>query len=139
MQIIVFKCEYCGKLFENERNYKSHFNIHKQVELVNTLYPEPKLKMGEFKQRNRIWYEDLKDAITKAAQKVYPKALKEYGSVLTYGFMRTVDDDGSPFYRLTGRLYRICDTCFREYDQPYYANNCKNCGKGENKTYNPDI
>ena len=130
--ISVQKCEYCGELFENERNYKSHVNIHKQVELVQDLYPEPKLKMGHFVQRDRLWYEAFKEAVTHAAKKVHPKALKEFKDVLSYGFMRTMDDGGSPFYKLTGRLYRICDTCFREYDQPYFSANCKNCGKGEN-------
>ena len=121
------------RLFENERNYKSHFNIHKQVELVSTLYPEPKLKNGEFKQLSKLEYEGLKAAITKAAKKVYPKALKEYKSVLSYGFGRSMDDSGNPFYDLVIRLHNICTTCFREYNQGYYVANCKNCGKGENQ------
>ena len=44
MQITVEKCDYCGKLFENEKVYISHFNAHKQVELIQLLYSEPKLQ-----------------------------------------------------------------------------------------------
>ena len=136
MQITVDKCEYCGELFENERKYNSHVNIHKHILIIEGAFPIPKLKMREFVQRDKKWYEKLKTAITQAAKKVHPKYLKEKESgnnVLSYNFMRSIGDDESPFYHLVSRLLKICNTCFREYDQPYYAINCKNCGKGENK------
>jgi len=47
---------------------------------------------------------------------------------------RYLDDGDSELYHQYGTLSNICPVCFREWGQPYYANNCKHTVKSKELT-----
>jgi len=85
-------------------------------------------------QRDKEYYESFKNAMNEAIKIYEPYTFEAYekncinktDGVISWGMTgRYLDDNGSILYNYYYRFYCICKTCFREWGQPYYANNCK--------------
>lgn len=84
-------------------------------------------------QRTENEYFKLKDSIIKAVKTYEPWIAKEYkknGGLKrehvheSYVLGRYLYDSDSGIYRWYGLLSNICPTCYRQWGQQYYANNC---------------
>lgn len=89
-------------------------------------------------QRDEKFYLKLIDAIIEAVKQYEPWILenKPYQGALSreqvmgYSWLgRFLDDSGSGLYKWWGIQANICQTCFREWGQMYYANNCNHTDK----------
>ena len=85
-------------------------------------------------QRTKGEYHLLQENLIKAINDYEPwiaKQYKEYGGLkkeyIKGGHMigRYLDDGNSELYEQYRVLSNICPVCFREWGQPYFANNCK--------------
>jgi len=123
MKVLTEKCETCGDLFQDEEVYAAHINDHRLIVTSNSMFPPIKDEECKFVnggwnvQRSKEWLEKYKLHITRIVNIEGPPPY-------SYGWYRTLDDGGSSFYPLACRVLNICPKCFREWGQPYYANNC---------------
>ncbi len=85
-------------------------------------------------QRKDHEYLKFVDSLIKAIKDYEPwiaKQYKEHGGLkrehIGSGYMigRYLGDGSSELYKQYGTISNICPKCFREWGQPYYANNCK--------------
>ena len=85
-------------------------------------------------QRSDVEYLRLQDALIKATNDYHPWIAKQYeehgGLKREYVFGgamigRYLDDNNSELYTWYSILSNICKTCYRQWGQMYYANNCK--------------
>jgi hypothetical protein len=123
MQITAYKCEQCGDaIFESEKAYENHMAIHKQKDAINEQFPPVKDLHCEF--ANGGW-SIVRDAkwLTKYRHTVEALVASKRDP-WTYGWMRELDDSGTWQYEFAVRVLNVCPTCYREWGQAYYANNC---------------
>ena len=133
-QITAFKCEDCHGVFETLDSFEKHMDacciqILKEADIkaFNEMFPEVKCENCDFanggwsKVRGDLWLLDYKNEV----QKLVKKYDKNNYEPFTYGWFRCLDDNNSTFYRLAMRVCCICSKCYREWGQPYYADNCK--------------
>ncbi len=123
MEITAFKCDKCGTLIEDLATYEKHMEIHRVLDLFEGAFPEvhdPGLMFANGHwcvQRDRGWLQRYKDRLLEI---IPPSQYEPFG----YGWFRSLDDGGSPFYKVACRVLNVCPTCFREWGQGYYANHC---------------
>jgi hypothetical protein len=114
--------------------------MNKAIEFINKEFPEvndPDISFANGKyciQRTEGWLENFKALVLDAIQHNHIIKFKPF----SYGWYRTLDDGNSPFYRIALRATYVCPTCFKEWGQAYYANNCnhKNPIEKQEKTLN---
>lgn len=119
MKIMIDKCEYCGKLFENEVKYKKHVEEHVNIDAFNTIYPDPNLSSDNFIQRDYMYLYNIKKHVEQLIG-----AISCDGKILepwSYAWVRTINDGYSMYYQLVTRVLNICDKCYKEFNQPYYV------------------
>ncbi|MBU2052549.1 hypothetical protein KKH13_05070 [Patescibacteria group bacterium] len=89
-------------------------------------------------QRTDVEFIRLVDSLIKAVKDYEPWIAKQYeknGGLqrehIGSGYMigRYLDDGHSELYSWYGLISNICPKCFREWGQPYYANNCSHLEK----------
>lgn len=68
-------------------------------------------------QRSKSWLEAYKADILK-------KLDIEDFTPWTYGWFRCLDDGGHKMYPAACRVLQVCPICFKEWGQPYYADQC---------------
>lgn len=91
---------------------------------------------GEYcMQRDKKFYYQLIDTIIQAVALYETWILEHYNNWLSQTDVmgwsklgRYLDDSGSYIYKYWGRQGNICRTCYREWGQMYYANNCNHTG-----------
>jgi hypothetical protein len=129
MKITVNKCVECNLLFENDAEYKKHINIDADLKDFEKRWPEVKDTGCKFAnggwsvKRSAEWLENYKNDVVKLIRKYHRMSATEYKH-WSYGFFRCLDDGGSRFYGISCRTLCICPKCFKEWGQPYYANEC---------------
>jgi len=128
-KIITWKCEFCGDLFEKEYEYNNHIAQHKAINLINKKFPRVHQEGCEFTnggfyvQRTKKWVEAFEREVIKETLKFEKKALKD-ANPNSYAWHRILDDYGSLFYCFSSRRLSFCRKCWKEWGQPYHANNC---------------
>ena len=94
-------------------------------------------------QRTKEEYSKLIKTLIKAVKLYEPWICKQYkkdGGLqekhIGSGYMigRYLCDGNSELYKYYGLISNICRTCFREWGQPYYANNCSHFAKAKKVT-----
>ena len=132
MKTLVEICEECGAIFQEEKKYAANVNDHRLILKVEGAFPKVKDESCKFVnggwnvQRSKNWLDSYKQQI---AHIINIKEPPPY----SYGWYRTLDDSGSKFYGLALRVMNICPECFREWGQPFYANNCDHKDKRKGK------
>ncbi|MCP3686311.1 MAG: hypothetical protein GY861_27015 [bacterium] len=112
MEVTVYKCEECGFLFEKKEDYEAHQEEEKTKKAWDKKYPDVKEDDCEFAnggysiQRTEEWFKQLE------------KDLLEIIAPLNIS-------------SATYKWRCICQTCFREWGQPYYADNCNHQDGGK--------
>lgn len=136
MKITVNECEFCGDLFEDDKEYKNHYKEHLSIEKINEKYPKVEeinceFSNGKFSvQRSKEFIDGYADMLKKAVVETCTGRTKkelEESSPYSYYFGRVLDDWNSVFSSY--RLHCFCQKCFKEWGQPYYANKC--CGNNK--------
>lgn len=124
MKVSIEKCEQCGALFEDEAKYADHMLMHQKLTVFDGAFPEVEDEGYNFAnggwavQRDADWLKRYKDRIL--------VMVGDLGyTPQSYGWFRCLDDGGHAFYSRACRMLNVCPKCFREWGQPYYANNCK--------------
>jgi hypothetical protein len=93
-------------------------------------------------QRTKAQFKMFRENLIEAINQYEPwiaKQYKEHGGLqsehMGSGFMigRYLSDGNSELYSQYLTLSNICPVCFREWGQPYYANNCKHNFKDTRK------
>ena len=123
------KCEECGAVFENENKYQKHILTHGRMDDFTRKYPLVKDSGCDFanggwtEQRSKKWFDSYLKDICKV---IGPLKWDDKKPVqpMSYVWYRILDDGNSPYYGLACRLLQVCQKCWREHGQPYYANNC---------------
>lgn len=124
MKTTVNKCEYCKAIIEDNKEYDLHIEHHRSILCLEGAFPRPEIKHGKFIQRDKKWLNLYKEKIKEIVAYYHPNYEKEYGA-FSYGWYRCLDDSGSMFYGYALRVQCVCPKCYKEYDQPHFANNCK--------------
>lgn len=127
MKTTVYECEICHVLFRAEGDYNTHISEHLALDDLSDDFPIVHQEQCEFSNghfsvpRSREWLERYRDAVIAIVpENRYPP--------FTNGWYRSLGDGGSMFYGAALRTTRICQTCYREWGQPYYANHCDHRG-----------
>jgi hypothetical protein len=121
--------EECLKAEAESIDIRDAFAFWKKVDLDH----------GKCIQRDKEFYDKILAAFDMIMHKYHPNIIKEYNkdkengpwrpeAVRSYYVMRVMDDSGDYLYHYTARFLHICSKCFREWDQQYFANNCKHDG-----------
>ena len=123
MKTTIDKCNQCGALFEDEAQYRKHIETHAILTVFEGAFPSVKDEGCKFAnggwtvQRSKDWLTRYKDRLVEVIGDIdYPP--------FSYGWFRCLDDGGSPFYGIACRTLNICPQCYREWGQPFFANNC---------------
>jgi len=123
--ITVNKCEKCEALFEDKEKYGIHIDRHAKEDAFNAKYPEVENEGCEFGngkysvQRTEEWFGlFIKDMLKEVESSDISYA------PFSYGWFRSLQDGGHWQYSLAYRWQCICNICFKEWGQPYYANHC---------------
>ena len=132
MKQTVDKCEQCGALFEDPQRYSDHAETHKKLTVLEETFPKVPDDGCEF--ANGEWYV-LRDAdwLTRYKDAVVAMVGKTRYTPWSHGWFRLLDDGGSPYYGAACRALNVCETCYREWGQSYYANNCQHIDKRETR------
>lgn len=133
--------ELSGREFANRKDaIKSEKKNGGIKKLFSFWKKPPKDKSCEFAnggwcyKRTDVEYLLLQDALIKAVNDYEPYIAKQYEKVgglqrkhLGSGYMigRYLNDGDSELYGWYCALSNVCQKCFREWGQPYYANHCK--------------
>ncbi len=132
MIITVNKCQYCGAIFEDEDRYQKHVADEQAKKAF--LKRHPKVKDDNCRFANGGWSVQRSE---KWLKKYKADILKIVGDMETtpfgYGWFRYLDNGGDMFYGIACRILNVCPTCFREWGQGYYANNCNHTDKLKGK------
>ena len=128
MKATVDKCEQCGALFEDEKQFVEHCKTHQLLTMFEGAFPkvvddECRFANGGWTvQRDKDWLDRYRDRIVEVVGDIgYPPE--------SYGWFRCLDDGGNPFYALACRMLHVCRQCYREWGQPYHANKCNHADK----------
>jgi hypothetical protein len=129
MKVTLNKCEYCGRLFEEEEEFALHIHQHIALQELNRKFPKVddtgcKFVNGDFSvQRSEKWLDSYKKEIV-ALVSMFKQIPSEYKPT-TYGWFRALGDSNSMFYDPACRVLNVCPKCFKEWGQLYFAKNCK--------------
>lgn len=121
MQVMVFKCEKCGFITEDEVVYLDHVRVHASIDWIRGRFPVPERYQYPV-QRSKIWLEEYKKAVETVVSGV------SY-TPWSYAWFRVLDDQNSLFYPVTLRALEVCTVCFLEHNQRYDATHCCNGNK----------
>ena len=128
MEIKVNKCDKCGVLFENEKEFNLHKAKERVLEEIGEKYPEVKDKTCDFAnghywiQRDKTYYDGYKKLVIRKINE-FNEVNSDYPP-MSYGWFRCLDDGGSMFYGVACRILEICEHCYKEWGQQYYSNKC---------------
>jgi hypothetical protein len=132
--VVMYKNELSGEVFADKE--KAEKNEKDSIFIRDTFVFWDKYdhkNSDDFCQRTAGDYEKLQDAIIVAVKEVEPYINSQYdkdGGLkrehVHPGYMlgRYLSDANSKIWTYLCTLGRICDKCYKEWDQPYYANNC---------------
>jgi hypothetical protein len=123
-RVTVDKCDQCGFIFTDAAKYEKHLQYHADVKEIAAAFPPVNDKGCDF--ANGGWSVPRSaDWLAKYGALISAKVGKDASApAFSYGWFRTLDDGGHVFYGLACRWMNVCKTCYREWGQPYYANNC---------------
>lgn len=132
-----YKCEITGDLFDSEEQATASETKHQEVIDTFAFYKMPKDDVEGFPnghvaiQRDEEFYLNLLDGIIKMVNKYEESLLRHYHGDLKREHIkghsqigRFLDDGDSPLYKWWGIQANICQKCFREYGQMFFANTC---------------
>lgn len=121
----VYKCEWCGKYFEQESQYNKHTLRHENIDLLNEKYPPCEVL---FNDNPDVMYDFVHGiySIQWTEQKVH-EYMSDLNSILG-------DEDSALFDKARLRVNNICPVCYREYSNPYWAERC--CEQKEQEVNN---
>lgn len=135
----VYVNEITGQSFGSEEEAKKSEEMHRDILETFSFYVADEDKGCDFSngkyavQRGEEFYLKLIDGIIKMVKKYEKGIWKEYKKhggvkreyVKGHTLLgRHLDDRDSPMYHWWGIQGNICQKCFREYGQMYYATNC---------------
>lgn len=115
-----YECVFCKTSYSSITEAEECEERCCRIDKFNRFFPA----VTSFPAQHDIqFYFNYKKALENLLVTNHPN-LEECLPLDSYAMGRTLDDGNYREYSLLIRYLSICDKCFREYDQPYYARNC---------------
>ncbi len=127
MEVTMQKCEICGFVTESLKEYKKHMKIHNLMDELDAQFPRVKDRDSRFVNGERSVQRDAMWLL--AYKKAVENAVKKTGKIdslpWSYGWFRTLDDEGNMLYGYALRVLNVCPICYTEWGQMYFRDQCK--------------
>ena len=122
MEVTMYKCEHCGRLFEDKDAYDTHELAEDKKTKFLKKYPKNDgldFINGKYcVQRSKVWLDDFKAKLEILVGDI------TY-TPFSYGWYRCLNDSDSVWYPIAMRIINTCPKCYKEWGQGYFANNCE--------------
>jgi len=135
-QVLMYECSICKRQYKSMPDATGCLTKCQRIVAFRRKYPRVKDKDCDFAngagwiQRDKAWYDQFCQDLENLIRQNHPKIFHEIkGITVNDGRMgRVLSDADYDEYEFWGRLLAICDKCYREWGQPYYAIHCHHDG-----------